>query len=84
MTDHDRIAKLEAKNAQLRDHMAALLERVRHLEAQLAKDSHNSSKPPSSDELKPQLPGICSLWRKTGFHDYYDSSYWMMISSCGT
>ena len=55
MTSAERIAELEAENAQQREQIAALLERVRDLEARLAKDSHNSSKPPSSDGLKRQL-----------------------------
>jgi ribosomal-protein-alanine N-acetyltransferase len=51
MTDQDRIAELEAENAQQRDQIATLLARVRDLEARVAKDSHNSSKPPSLDGL---------------------------------
>jgi hypothetical protein len=52
MTPEDRIAELEAENARQREQIAALLVRVQELEARLAKDSHNSSKPPSSDGLK--------------------------------
>src|SRR5579875_2277507 len=56
MTQEERIAQLEQENAQLRAQLAEayqqisrLAERVQRLEGQLAKDSHNSSKPPSSD-----------------------------------
>jgi transposase len=42
---------LEAVVEQQREQIAALLERVHELEARLAKDSHNSGKPPSSDGL---------------------------------
>ena len=66
MTPAEEIAALKAENAQQREQIAALLERVRDLEAGLAKDSHNSSKPPSSDGLKRQLPRTRSLRRKTG------------------
>jgi hypothetical protein len=61
MTDQERIAELEAENACQREQIATLLERVRDLEARLAKVSHNSSKPPSSNGLKRQLPppGAC-------------------------
>jgi len=51
MTPETRIAQLEAVVAQQREQIAALLERVQELQARLAKDSHNSGKPPSSDGL---------------------------------
>jgi transposase len=52
MTLEDRIAELEAENRRQREQIAALLLRVQELEARLAKDSHNSGKPPSSDGLR--------------------------------
>lgn len=58
MTPDERIADLEALVRQQRQQLevmlarnAALEARVQELEARLAKDSHNSSKPPSSDGL---------------------------------
>jgi transposase len=58
MTDQERITQLEAENAakdrqiaQLREQVASLEAQVQHLLGRLAKDSHNSSKPPSSDGL---------------------------------
>ncbi len=66
MTPAEEIAALKAENAQQREQIAALLARVHDLEARLAKDSHNSSKPPSSDGLKRQLPRTRSLRRKSG------------------
>ena len=55
MTAEERIEQLEAENVALREQLAEALEklvqalgRIHELEGQLAKDSHNSSKPPSS------------------------------------
>src|SRR5215831_5101036 len=57
----ERVRELEAENAALREQISALpvlreqvtllLARVQELEARLAKDSHNSGKPPSTDGL---------------------------------
>jgi transposase len=70
MTPEERIAELEALVGQQRQHLetvlaenAALQVRVQELEARLAKDSHNSSKPPSSDGLARKTR---SLRRKSG------------------
>ena len=70
MNQHERIAAIEAENRQLRQaldvalaHNALLEERVQELEARLAKDSHNSSKPPSSDGLARRTK---SLRRRSG------------------
>jgi transposase len=56
MTAEERIEQLEAENAALREQLAEALEKleqtlggIHELEGQRAKDSHNSSKPPSSD-----------------------------------
>ena len=70
MTAAERIAELEAENSRLRadnatlqEQMARLLERVHVLEGRLAQDSHNSSKPPSSDGLRRKTK---SLRQKSG------------------
>ncbi len=52
MTPEAENAILKAENAALREQVTSLLARVQDLEARLAKDSHNSGKPPSSDGLK--------------------------------
>lgn len=51
MKEEERIAQLEAENAALREQVSQLQARLAELEGRLAKDSHNSSKPPSSDGL---------------------------------
>jgi transposase len=63
MTPDERIAELEAETARLRSDNAALRAQIEGLAAQLeavqarlAKDSHNSSKPPSSDPLGRKRP----------------------------
>ena len=52
MTPDEEIAALKAENATLHEQVQALVARVHELEGRLAKDSHNSSKPPSSDGLR--------------------------------
>lgn len=45
---------LRGENEQLRDRVAALSDQVATLKAELERDSTNSSKPPSSDPIKPR------------------------------
>ena len=63
MTLEERIAELEAENAALREQLTVLAAQVQDLHARLAKDSHNSSKPPSSDGLARKTK---SLRRRSG------------------
>jgi len=51
MKAEERMAQLEAENAALREQVSQLQARLAELEGRVAKDSHNSSKPPSSDGL---------------------------------
>lgn len=41
----DKPARFRAKNAEQANQLAELLQRIRELEARLAEDGHNSSKP---------------------------------------
>src|SRR5450755_3972537 len=66
MTPADRIAELEAAVVQQREQIALLVERVRDLEARLAKDSHNSGKPPSSEGLARPVRKTKSLRTPSG------------------
>jgi transposase len=52
MTPDERIAELEALVAQQREQITAMLAENAALWGQLAKDSHNSHKPPTSDGLQ--------------------------------
>ena len=61
----EREQQLEAENTALKIQLAQLLERVAQLEAQLALNSHNSSKPPSSDAFV-RPPKKRSLRKATG------------------
>jgi transposase len=54
MRQEDRIAHLEQENAALRAELAAVYTRLKRLEQRLAKDSHNSSQPPSQDGVARQ------------------------------
>ena len=63
MTSEERIAQLEVENAQLREQLTVVLARVHELEARLATDSHNSSKPPASAGLGRKTK---SLRRRSG------------------
>ena len=70
MTPDERIAELEIRVADQRQQLdralalnAVLQVRIEELEARLAKDSHNSSKPPSSDGLARKTK---SLRRRSG------------------
>src|SRR5260370_19628712 len=51
MSDTERIRQLEAEIADVRELVERQARRLGELEARLAQDSHNSSKPPSSDGL---------------------------------
>jgi transposase len=61
--EHAQFRRLEAENARLREQLAAALAELQTLKGQLAKDSHNSSKPPSSDGLRRKTR---SLRQKSG------------------
>src|SRR5258706_12831014 len=65
MTPEEEITALRAENARQREQIAALLERVQELEGRLAKDSHNSGKPPSSDGLARKADRTKSLRRRS-------------------
>src|SRR5215831_4388049 len=66
MTPEEEIAALRAENARQREQIALLVARVQELEARLAKDSHNSGKPPSSDGLGRVARKTKSLRRTSG------------------
>ncbi|HEV2459642.1 MAG TPA: IS66 family transposase [Ktedonobacterales bacterium] len=63
MTPEEEIAALRAENAALREQVQTLVAEVQTLRERLAKDSHNSSKPPASDGLARKTK---SLRRKSG------------------
>src|SRR5450432_1246567 len=63
MTPEEENAALRSENADLREQVRMLAGEVQALRARLAKDSHNSSKPPASDGLARKTK---SLRQKTG------------------
>jgi transposase len=63
MMPAEEIAALKAENAALHEQVQALAAQVQELQARLAKDSHNSSKPPASDGLGRKTK---SLRRRSG------------------
>jgi hypothetical protein len=63
MTPEEENVVLRAQIAALHEQVHELLAEVQALKGQLAKDSHNSSKPPSSDGLACKTK---SLRQKTG------------------
>src|SRR5438270_8023776 len=76
MNVEELVKALEAQRAEnqtLRDELAKALEsleqanaRIKHLEGQAAKDSHNSSKPPSTNGFKEPVRKTQSLREKSG------------------
>src|SRR6059036_1874926 len=76
MNVEELVKALEAQRAEnqtLRNELAQALEsleqanaRIKHLEGQAAKDSHNSSKPPSTDGFKEPIRKTQSLREKSG------------------
>ena len=81
MKAEERIEQLEAENGALREQLAEALEqltqalgRIDELEGQLVKDSHNSSKPPSSDGpgRKPRRPRYGARGRQEGSQGMLD------------
>jgi transposase len=63
MTKDEELEQLRQENSALREQVRVLSERISALEAQLAKDSHNSHLPPSSDRFHRQPK---SLRQKSG------------------
>lgn len=63
----EKISLLEEQNALLKQALHRAMERIKDLEGQLSKNSTNSSKPPSSDGLKPNPKSLRKNGeRKTG------------------
>ena len=60
MTKDEELEQLREENRALREQVALLSERIKVLEAQLAKDSHNSHLPPSSDRFHRQPKSLRS------------------------
>lgn len=64
--ERQRFAQLEAENAALREQLTAALAEIQDLKEGLAKDSHNSSKPPASDGLARAARKTRSLRQSSG------------------
>lgn len=74
------VLELEVKIKELLEENVRLKERIKELESQLNKDSHNSSKPPSTDGFKKKNRSLRkSVGRKTGGQKGHSGSSLKMV-----
>src|SRR5919109_2925596 len=75
-----KTARVEAENSSLRQQMEHILARLHEVEGRLAKDSHNSSKPPSSDSPRRQRQGQRS-GKQAGGQPGHPGRTWMQVAN---
>ncbi|HEX4205581.1 MAG TPA: DUF6444 domain-containing protein [Ktedonobacteraceae bacterium] len=63
MSKDEEVEYLRQENRELKERITQLEAQLQKVQEQLAKDSHNSSKPPSSDDIKRRTK---SLRKKSG------------------
>ncbi len=71
-----RTARVEAENVALRQQREAFLVRLRKVEGQLAKDSHNSGKPPSNHD-RGKTPDEESFWQQVDIRGECECWPWL-------